>query len=345
MSSEKVRKRCSGSEPPGDGPSFAPRGTGSIPLQGGVTFPSLTKEARLSLTDGLLPEEVFVAWFLREKLTWREMRKKYGVTRRVFYDTLRHYRPLYSRQLRAIRSFRHARSKYGNRHGTKPHPSVVLNRDRLKRRLREGWRVPQIAREVGCSEFLVSRNIEYHDLRDAQRGTLPTFIGDHNIHLLERLETLHPGVTEAAKNLTNEKAEEFFLRLYKAHLRLLELVWFVQRLGKTRGRYYRSHGPSPICWSLNRGEALLALALEEETIPYARQVSLEKRKGGQLGDFLVDGRLYVEVDGPYHKKSQESDKRKERLMRKTGKPLLRLPLALVESDLQAAMEEIRRALK
>jgi hypothetical protein len=345
MSSRRAEKRCTRSEPSRAEPSSALEDIVSVLPEDGNTFPALTKEIRSSLTAGVLPEEVFVQWFLHEKLTWKEMRAKYGVTRKIFYDSLRHYRPEYSHQLSAIRSFRHARSKYGNRHGARPHPAVVLEKDHLKKRLEEGWKVPQIAREARCSEFLVSRNIEYHNLRDAQRGTLPAFIGDHNIHLLERLELLHPGVMESARNLTNENAEEFFLSLYRAHLRLLELVWFVQGLGKSRGRYYRSKTSSPICWSLNRGEGLLSLALEEVGIPYARQISLERKKGSQLGDFLVGGKVYVEVDGPYHERSKESDKKKEALIKRTGKPLLRIPLKVVERNLSTALQRVQEALQ
>ncbi|MBN1666917.1 MAG: endonuclease domain-containing protein [Anaerolineales bacterium] len=73
------------------------------------------------------------------------------------------------------------------------------------------------------------------------------------------------------------------------------------------------------------------------------------RRQQPIGAFVVDFyassyRLVVEVDGPIHAKQQEADRARQDILEELGLNVIRLPAGLVESDLAAALTEIRSAI-
>lgn len=74
-------------------------------------------------------------------------------------------------------------------------------------------------------------------------------------------------------------------------------------------------------------------------VSFRRQVPVGP---GFIADFYAaELRLVVEVDGPVHALKLTSDARRERELRRLGFTVLRLPSALVESELPVAAERIR----
>jgi len=76
-------------------------------------------------------------------------------------------------------------------------------------------------------------------------------------------------------------------------------------------------------------------------------VALAPGKGQQLVDFLLDGRLVLEIDGEYHKLpvQREADRKKEELVRARGWGILRVPTTAVMRDMGGVMQKVHTALR
>ena len=91
-----------------------------------------------------------------------------------------------------------------------------------------------------------------------------------------------------------------------------------------------------------RGAALVRTARRQPGVSFRRQVVVGNRF---IVDFLAPrARLVVEVDGCYHAQRLAADARRDTKLRALGYRVLRLPAALVVSDLHAAVELVRAAL-
>jgi very-short-patch-repair endonuclease len=82
----------------------------------------------------------------------------------------------------------------------------------------------------------------------------------------------------------------------------------------------------------------------------ASQLGTRFIRQAPLGRFVVDflapaARLAVEVDGPYHARRVTADARRDRVLRRLGYRVLRLPAELVEKDVAGAVELVRAALR
>lgn len=105
-----------------------------------------------------------------------------------------------------------------------------------------------------------------------------------------------------------------------------------------------------------------AVGMREELATASERALWRRLRGGQLGvhfrrqvpllgscivDFLApSARLVVEVDGGYHGRAarRAADARRDRRLAKASYRVLRLTAALVESDLEAAVECVKAAL-
>ena len=90
---------------------------------------------------------------------------------------------------------------------------------------------------------------------------------------------------------------------------------------------------------------MVALALEDLELEYSRQVGIGPKN--QVVDFLVANRVYLEIDGEYHKTATgvQQDLIKEKAIRRTGLPLLRVTTQDVEQRLEEVVQKIRQALE
>ena len=92
-----------------------------------------------------------------------------------------------------------------------------------------------------------------------------------------------------------------------------------------------------------RSESLLWSALRNR-----RLASRKFRRQHPVGRFILDfycheERLAVEVDGPVHETQRQADGERQQILESMGIRFLRLPAALVEGDLPAALAAIERA--
>ena len=93
-----------------------------------------------------------------------------------------------------------------------------------------------------------------------------------------------------------------------------------------------------------RSESLLWSALRNR-----RLASRKFRRQHPVGRFILDfycdeERLAVEVDGPVHETQRQADGERQQILESMGIRFLRLPAALVEGDLPAALAAIQRTL-
>ncbi|HEY8942925.1 MAG TPA: DUF559 domain-containing protein [Polyangiaceae bacterium] len=82
----------------------------------------------------------------------------------------------------------------------------------------------------------------------------------------------------------------------------------------------------------------------------AGQLGTWFRRQVPLGDYIADfvaptQRLIIEVDGPITHARRSADARRDRKLARLGYRTLRLPAALVETNLQSALSRIRSALR
>ena len=86
-------------------------------------------------------------------------------------------------------------------------------------------------------------------------------------------------------------------------------------------------------WSALRGSRL--------GLPFRRQVPISR----YIADFVCrKARLVVEVDGGVHLQRAHLDAQRDSILQRAGYRVLRIPAALVTSNLEAAVERIRAAL-
>jgi very-short-patch-repair endonuclease len=101
--------------------------------------------------------------------------------------------------------------------------------------------------------------------------------------------------------------------------------------------FARQHRSCP-----TESEALLwsALNARQLGVSFRRQVPL----AGFIADFYAPAiKLVVEVDGAIHARKRGSDARRDLKLRRAGFRVVRIPAALVLSNLPAAVAQIRAA--
>jgi len=82
-----------------------------------------------------------------------------------------------------------------------------------------------------------------------------------------------------------------------------------------------------------------------------RQVAgLKFRRQAAIGDYVADfvclrHRLIVEADGPFHAENAEHDERRDAWLMSQGFRVLRFPNRMIETDKEAVLGEILRAVE
>jgi very-short-patch-repair endonuclease len=108
-----------------------------------------------------------------------------------------------------------------------------------------------------------------------------------------------------------------------------------QRELEARAHHLRRHPTltEQRLWSALKGSRL--------GLPFRRQVVM----GRYIADFVCpQARLVVEVDGEVHTRRAHLDAHRDSILQRAGYRVLRIPAALVTSNLDAAVELVRTAL-
>lgn len=331
--------------------------TDSLPLMDGSISQNLKKEVKFvpkfqfleKLVNGtkkVLTEESFYQIYIVEELSRDDAVKKYrkdGLTIHAWNLSMREHKNKFPEEMKRLKHIRYSKALKGNTHGARLLPATVVSKEHLQELVESGKSFPVIAKELGISEWFVRRNMQLHQIKkDVQ---LPYLMVSTDIYYLEMLEQFSPGIVEAAKNYYNYTGE-FFDLLYRAFLKIMELLWFIQSQ-KSSHDYYREKKLVPknhISFNLNKYEILLSQALLEYKIAHIRYVFLGERLSVDFG--FPDSPLLVEVDGEYHEQEEtkQRDRRKEELAKEQGKYILRFKIKTIENNLPQIIADIQQHL-
>jgi very-short-patch-repair endonuclease len=104
---------------------------------------------------------------------------------------------------------------------------------------------------------------------------------------------------------------------------------------EARAHHLRHHQTS------SESQLWSALRARRLGVPFRRQVVI----GRYIADFVCrEARLVVEVDGEVHLRRQHLDAHRDSVLQRAGYRILRIPAALITSNLQAAVALVRTAL-
>jgi very-short-patch-repair endonuclease len=92
----------------------------------------------------------------------------------------------------------------------------------------------------------------------------------------------------------------------------------------------------------SRIEAKFYILIEKENIPFQFHYKI----GPYVADFLIEGFLVFEIDGPQHnlESQKEHDERRDKFMKEFGYQVMRVPSWLLAMEPNAVIEEIKRVL-
>lgn len=234
---------------------------------------------------------------LAEELPDMEIVRKYGISRNMWITSKVAYADEFAEQLAARTHANYSRSMRRRPKRFKSVPAIVVDKSRLEHLLAEGRTLPRIAQALAVSEFTLARNLSFHGLAEPS-ARLPARMQTADLHLLETLEQFSPGIVDKVKAYYRDP-HAFYGAMYEAFCRLNELIWFVQDHAKGHSSYRESERipKDHICWSLERAELTLSIALQHHGIPHVRQFMT----GKHAVDFAFpEHGILVEVDGASH---------------------------------------------
>lgn len=290
----------------------------------------------------ILEEKAFVRLYLEELLTAKQF-LDLGVSYKILSNSVRFYKEKYDTQIRERKYHMYSTALKGNTHGVKEQPGVVIPREKLQECVDRGCSYSMTAKALGVSAWFVRQNMKAYGMATEKKLTYKLCALD--LEQLGELEQYSPGLMRSVEQFYKDQ-HAYYEKLYVAFSHLIELTWFIKEQAKNhsqyqeRGQVKRDH----ICWSLNRHEMLLSMALIAEKIPHVRQVAFYKN---YLADFGFPGsKLLVEVDGNFHTlentKARDASKQKEAV--RLGYKTLRFTTKEVEKSLSRVVTAIRSAL-
>lgn len=293
----------------------------------------------------ILTEESFKHFIIGLGLTQKEA-QKVGISGNVMYTSCTYYKEKYRNELKMVHTQNYSKSKIGNTYGKRDTPPIIFSKDNLEEMISKGKNIPQMARELKTSEYIVKRNLDYYEIRTCE---LPRKWSDGDLHFLKLLEHFEPNITETALDgAYYENPEVFFDSLHKAYLRLEQLSWWIKDKSKKFQRLceqgvLKRNGKN---FSGSKNENLLTWGLFERDYTSFDQ---KKHIGPYWFDFVFESaKLLIEADGIYHKndaKTKERDKKKEAIAIKNGYKLLRLDEKDIRYKLTECIDRILEIVK
>lgn len=262
-----------------------------------------------------------------------------GVTKHILNTSFKYYQlkfPEWNWQGRKRRVY--GRPKFGNKHGGKERPDVLLTLETLEKH--KGKAAFAIAQAENVSLWFVVRSLEIHGVT-AQRGIRGWT--DADLEIVQMLDQFAPGLVDASLRYY-EAPEEFWLLARQAYQQLMDFVWVMRKIKPAYDYALERLGlpdSARMCWSLNKHEQLVSSLLIHAEIPHVCQVKL----GKFLFDFKVGAATLVEVDGSSHtlEIAKARDKQKEKLAKQSGFKLLRISTALIDSNPTEVLRLLRES--
>jgi very-short-patch-repair endonuclease len=275
--------------------------------------------------------------FLDEDITTAELTRS-GFSRKIVLQTWDYYRSELGERMEQLYRKALSTKLSGNQNGSRPLMTTIPEME-LKSCVEKGLSIDMMAKKFGTTWHLVQRNLQALSLTASPWSS--SQLHDLTQDQLEKLSVFNPHVVEAWKTRGLNR-EKFVLEMYRCFLSAATTLHWIRDLGSNayQSSWRKGQRKIPsICWSINQHEMILALALEDSHIPYARQVNISNR---MVADFVIIGtNVVVEVDGPYHVK--EEDMKMDNQMRRLGLKVLRFSLNEMKSNIQLVMEKILKS--
>lgn len=297
-----------------------------------------------------LTEESFVRLYLEEQLTGAEL-AEIGVDNKVLWLSVKVHYPKYAEQIERVKFIHKSegqglRGREGYEKAGKSN-TIILDRDTLASMVLTGMSEYSMAERLGAAPQTVHKNLRRYKMKIPCRKLQS--MREKDMEILQRIEILSPGVVEASYDY-QKNPHDFYKKLYLAFVEVLKILWFIKEISSRHG-YFRDIGRIPkdhICWTQNRGEVTLSMALLKENIPHQRYYHYAKDIGRNFtADFYFpNSNLLVEVDGSIHGEEslKSSDAKKASVMRQLGYKLLRVTSAEVIRDTDRIVSEIKSLL-
>jgi len=159
----------------------------------------------------------------------------------------------------------------------------------------------------------------------------------------EITEKLHNKALESFKPMIEQMAgegcsQEQIVRAYQAQLKIKTNQYYdklkgMASLKKIFGEFDLSEKAD------SKAESIFYGLMQESGIKFTFQHVI----GPYKADYLVMGFLVIEIDGPQHDK--DHDERRDKYLRKMGYKIIRIPIWVLVSCPEAAIQEIQEAVK
>jgi very-short-patch-repair endonuclease len=301
-------------------------------LLGGIRICTLAQP----LSDGrrvVLHKEDFQRFYVAERWSISRFRAT-GINHHVLLNSVKHYKLSAGARMERHR-LNTGEGALNNTAGVRK-PRVLIPEAKLRRMVSGGMTAWGIAQDLKLSHWMVRRNFAHYRIEETGGASKAI-----TAHVVEALEPLSPGITEAFLSSAKEPLE-FANMLYVAHLRMSELQ-FLMRSAK---RALKRRSPH-ISFCPNTAENLLALQLLAHGIGHYRQHIITLGDLRRTVDFYFpEQRLVVEVDGSVHaiQRNADADATMTQALKQHGYKVLRIDAKLVERSASTALDLVRTGL-
>jgi len=156
----------------------------------------------------------------------------------------------------------------------------------------------------------------------------------------EITKRLHDNATERFRPVIEQMAGEGcspdqIKRAYQNHIRNKTYLFYEGKSGLHKPSYLLDM----IKKADSKAEMIFYNLMQESKIKFLFQQAI----GPYRADYLIMNFLVIEIDGPQH--VQEKDDRRDKYLRKMGYKVIRIPIWVLASCPEAAIQEIKEAIK
>jgi very-short-patch-repair endonuclease len=195
-------------------------------------------------------------------------------------------------------------------------PRNLIELEKLKSAIESSKNQSQLLKTLGITKYVLTSNLQYYNLHLPPRKPYGLSLHDltnSDLDLLKKLTPFHKGLDLLLSEDKKQVSEGIF--------ELAKLAFEIKLLSRKVRRYHRNLlKDNSVKFPANLVEYCFMSSLDKLGINYEMQFRIGKRSF----DFLIEGKLIVELDGHLH--ADKIDKEKDKLAISNGYTLIRLPL-------------------
>jgi hypothetical protein len=292
----------------------------------------------------ILDEESFKRIVLGGNKTTIQIAQEHGLYESILTASTTYWRHKYDSEIRNRQHSNYTKSAYARPvHVTPDGMRIEITKDVLKSMLAEEKTEFAIAKELNISPQTLRKSLRKHHLYINSRKLRN--VSDEDYYNLEWLDQLEPGIINAFYSAT-ENPKDFFELLYNGFIKILKILWTVQKFS---GRYSEYLGRkklvrSHISWRINRHEIVVSERLRELGVDHIRDYFWAKSEGRNFSAdvFIPNKNLIVEIDGDVHNIGvvKIADKEKNECTKRLGYNHLRFTTKEVDKSLEEVIKKI-----